>query len=64
MLFSLLVMIEARHRLSGFAVMDFRFLAPLGMTGMRGRIAATIPFCLPLSACEWERHREGVPTIA
>ena len=30
--------------------MDFRFLAPLGMTVRRGRIVAAIPFCLPLSA--------------
>ena len=59
MLFSLLVMIEARHRLTGFAIMDFGFLATLGMTGIRGWIVATNPFCLPLSACERERHREG-----
>ena len=32
--------------------MDFRFLAALGMTGRRGWIIATIPFCLPLSAPE------------
>ena len=35
--------------------MDFRFLAALGMTGRRGWIIATIPFCLPLSAPAGER---------
>ena len=38
------------RRLSRLAVMDFRFLAPLGMTGRRGWIVAATPFCLPLSA--------------
>ncbi len=38
------------HRLPGLAVMDFRFLAALGMTGIRGWIVATNPLCLPLSA--------------
>ena len=48
---------QSRRCLSGLAVMDFRFLAPLGMTvgglgvtGRRGRIIAAIPFYLPLSA--------------
>ena len=38
------------RRLSHLAVMDFRFLATLGMTGRRDRIVAASPFCLPLSA--------------
>ena len=33
MLFSLPVTMQARHWLSGLAVMDFRFLAALGMAG-------------------------------
>ena len=40
--------------LSSRAVMDFRFLAPLGMTGRPGWIIVSIPFCLPLSAL-WRR---------
>ena len=38
------------RRLTRHAVMDFRFLSTLGMTGRRGRNVATSPFCLPLSA--------------
>ena len=41
---------QAQHWLSGLAVKGFRFLATLGMTGRRGRIIATNPFYLPLSA--------------
>ena len=40
------------RRLTRLAVMDFRFLATLGMTVRRSRIVATTPFCLPLSASD------------
>ena len=53
-------MISKRHWLTILVVMDFRFLAALGMTGRRGWIIATIPFCLPLSApAGGETKREG-----
>ena len=35
--------------LTGLVLMDFRFLAPLGMTGRRGWIIATIPFYTKIS---------------
>ena len=38
------------RRITRLAVMDFRFLAALGMTGRQGRIVAASPFCLPLSS--------------
>ena len=46
--------------LSRLAVMDFRFLAALEMTGRRGWIVATSPFCLPLSPAGGEIQRGGL----
>ena len=48
-------------RLSRLAVMDFRFLATLEMTGRRGRIVATSPLCLPLSAPAGGEIQRGGP---
>ena len=47
--------------LTGLVLMDFRFLAALGMTGRRGWIIATIPFCLPLSARRGRDTERGYP---
>ena len=43
-LYPQLVMTTSWHRLSGLVVVDFRFLAALGMTGRREPVIAATPF--------------------
>ena len=58
-LYPQLVMTTSWHRLSGLVVVDFRFLAALGMTGRREPVIAATPFSLPLPARTPDSPRRG-----